>query len=104
MLKSLYEMDLEHDRAVAIKEGHEQGLKEGIEQGLEQGIEQGREQGIKQGIEQGLEQGQQSQQLTMVRNLIKNGQSHEQIITFLTQLQGMSPHAASDLYQAAKHS
>ncbi|MCH3921963.1 Rpn family recombination-promoting nuclease/putative transposase [Limosilactobacillus sp.] len=84
MLKSLYEMDLEHDRAVAVKEG--------------------REQGIKQGIEQGIEQGQQSQQLIMVKNLIKNGQTQEQVITFLTQLQGMSPHAAKDLYQAAKHS
>ena len=62
-LREKYRMD---QHAVMLA-GYDKGLKEGIEQGIEQGITRGIEQGIMQ------------ERKEIVKNLLKNGVSIEQI-------------------------
>ena len=39
----------------------------------------------------------------MVKNLLRNGQTKAEILTFLTQLQGMTPEEAESLYKLASN-
>lgn len=72
-----------------LAQGREQGLAQGREQGLvqgrEQGLAQGREQGLAQGLAQGREQGRIEAMASLVRNMLGNGMTVEQVAR-LTQL------------------
>lgn len=65
MQRSLYEMDMENARNEAVKEGHERGLQQGLQE---------------EGLEQGMQQGSDNERLALVTDLIKSGQSKEQVI------------------------
>ncbi|MBD7895145.1 hypothetical protein H9564_05415 [Limosilactobacillus sp. Sa3CUN2] len=117
MQRSLYEMDMENARNEAVKEGHErdlqQGLQEGpqegrergLQEGRKQGLEQGQKEGLQQGLEQGLEQvvqqGSDNERLALVTDLIKSGQSKDQVISFLTNIRKMELTEAEGYYQKA---
>ena len=80
---------IEKGRADGLRIGMEQGLAQGREQGLaqgrEQGLAQGREQGLAQGLAQGREQGRIEAMASLVRNMLGNGMTVEQVAR-LTQL------------------
>ncbi|MCI1975400.1 MAG: hypothetical protein LKJ51_05720 [Limosilactobacillus sp.] len=113
MLRTLYEMDIENKLEEGLKQGHEEGLKQGHEEGLKQGIKQGRERGIKQGIkrgreqgikqgrEQGIEQGLVKERLSLITDLIKSGQTKEQVENFLINIRQLDPAEAAKDYQEA---
>lgn len=85
MLRTVYEMDIEHDRRQAVKEG--------LKQGLEQGIEQGKQ--------QGLEQGASDERLALIRDLIDSGQSADEVINFLTTVRKLPVAEAQKYYHQA---
>ncbi|PEH03548.1 hypothetical protein CP356_09600 [Lactobacillus sp. UMNPBX5] len=97
MLRTLYEMDIENKLKEGLKQGHEEGLKQGHEEGLKQGIEQGREEGIEEGIEQGLVK----ERLSLITDLIKSGQTKEQVENFLINIRQIDPAEAAKDYQEA---
>ena len=97
MLRTLYEMDIENKLKEGLKQGHEEGLKQGHEEGLKQGIEQGREEGIEEGIEQGLVK----ERLSLITDLIKSGQTKEQVENFLINIRQIAPAEAAKDYQEA---
>lgn len=109
MLRTLYEMDIEHDRRQAVKQGKRQGLEQGIEQGMKQGIKQGMKQGMKQGIKQGVEQGKRqgmeqgvaSAELQLVCDLINSGQTAIEVLKFLTTIRKWPADKAQRYYQKA---
>ena len=109
MQRSLYEMDMENARNEAVKEGHErdlqQGLQEGPQEGRERGLQEGRKQGLEQGQKEGLEQvvqqGSDNERLALVTDLIKSGQSKDQVISFLTNIRKMELTEAEGYYQKA---
>ena len=77
MLRTVYEMDIEHDRRQAVKKGHEQGLLEGHEQGAT------------------------DERLNLVCDLIRSGQSADEVIKFLTTIRRMPTAEAEKYYQQA---
>lgn len=97
ILRTLYEMDIENKLKEGLKQGHEEGLKQGHEEGLKQGIEQGREEGIEEGIEQGLVK----ERLSLITDLIKSGQTKEQVENFLINIRQIDPAEAAKDYQEA---
>ncbi len=52
--------------------------QQGIEEGKKEGIEQGKKEGIEQGKKEGIEEG----KLTVIKNLLANGLSREEIKKF----------------------
>lgn len=66
---------------------------------VEKGIKRGIKQGIEQGIKQGIEQGQQMRTEEIVRNMLKNGISHEIIKASIPNL---SDEDLDTLVQASK--
>lgn len=93
MLRTLYEMDIENKLKEGLKQGHEEGLKQGHEEGLKQGIEQGREEGIEQGLVK--------ERLSLITDLIKSGQTKEQVENFLINIRQIDPAEAAKDYQEA---
>lgn len=93
MLRTVYEMDIEHDRRQAVKEG----LKEGREQGLKQG----KQQGLEQGRQQGFEQGASDERIALIRDLIDSGQSAGEVINFLTTVRKLPVAEAQKYYRQA---
>lgn len=85
MLRTVYEMDIEHDCRQAVKEG--------LKQGLEQGIERGKQ--------QGLEQGASDERLALIRDLIDSGQSADEVINFLTTVRKLPVAEAQKYYHQA---
>lgn len=81
MLRTVYEMDIEHDRRQAVKKG--------LQQGRQQGLEQGREQGVN------------DERRNLVCDLISSGQSANEVIEFLTTVRRMPAAEAKKYYQQA---
>lgn len=81
MLRTLYEMDIENKLKEGLKQGHEEGLKQGIEQGIEQGLFKER--------------------LSLITDLIKSGQTKEQVENFLINIRQIDPAEAAKDYQEA---
>lgn len=78
-----YMMELNTERSIARREGHEEGFTSGHEQGIKVGYQKGIEQGIEKGIEQGIEQGIDSNKIANAKKLYANGVSKEIIIDSL---------------------
>ena len=76
---------IEKGRADGLRIGMEQGLAQGREQGLAQGRELGLAQGRELGLAQGREQGRIEAMASLVRNMLGNGMTVEQVAR-LTQL------------------
>ena len=68
-----------------IEKGRADGLRIGMEQGLAQGMERGLAQGRELGLAQGREQGRIEAMASLVRNMLGNGMTVEQVAR-LTQL------------------
>ena len=69
MLRTVYEMEIEHDRRQAGKKGHEQGAND--------------------------------ERLNLVCDLIRSGQSADEVIKFLTTIRRMPTAEAEKYYQQA---
>lgn len=89
MLRTLYEMDVEHDRRQAVKEGHARGLKQGMQEG------------IQEGIQQGIQQGATDERLQLVCDLINSGQTGDEVLGFLTTIRKWPAEEAHRYYQQA---
>ena len=89
MLRTLYEMDVEHDRRQAVKEGHARGLKQGMQEG------------IQEGIQQGIQQGATDERLQLVCDLINSGQTGDEVLGFLTTTRKWPAEEAHRYYQQA---
>ena len=74
-----YMMELNTERSIARREGHE----EGYASGHEEGYASGHEEGIAKGIEQGIEQGIDLNKINNAKKLFANGVSKEIIIDSL---------------------
>lgn len=101
MLRTLYEMDIEHDRRQAVKQGKRQGLEQGMKQGIKQGMKQGIKQGVEQGKRQGMEQGVASAELQLVCDLINSGQTATEVLKFLTTIRKWPADKVQRYYQKA---
>ena len=81
--------DIQNSIDTALRDGIEKGRADGLRIGMEQGLAQGREQGLAQGRElslaQGREQGRIEAMASLVRNMLGNGMTVEQVAR-LTQL------------------
>ena len=62
-----------------VEEGLEIGIKQGVERGIKQGIEQGIEQGIQRGVEKGKEEGKNIAKIELIKEMLKNDITIEQI-------------------------
>lgn len=83
MLRTLYEMDIEHDRRQAVKEGHARGLKQGMQEGIQEGIQQGAT----------------DERLQLVCDLINSGQTGDEVLGFLTTIRKWPAEEAHRYYQ-----
>ncbi len=61
------------------REGKEEGRKEGKEEGKEEGRKQGRKEGMKRGRRNGLKDGRRIEKVRIVRRMIQNNMSDEEI-------------------------
>ena len=81
--------DIQNSIDTALRDGIEKGRADGLRIGMEQGLAQGMEQGLAQGMEQGLAQGREQGRIeamaSLVRNMLGNGMTVEQVAR-LTQL------------------
>ena len=89
MLRTLYEMDIEHDRRQAVKEATKEGHARGLKQGMQEGIQQG------------IQQGATDERLQLVCDLINSGQTGDEVLVFLTTIRKWPAEEAHRYYQQA---
>lgn len=89
MLRTLYEMDIEHDRRQAVKEATKEGHARGLKQGMQEGIQQG------------IQQGATDERLQLVCDLINSGQTGDEVLGFLTTIRKWPAEEAHRYYQQA---
>lgn len=81
--------DIQNSIDTALRDGIEKGRADGLRIGMEQGLAQGMERGLAQGRELGLAQGREQGRIeamaSLVRNMLGNGMTVEQVAR-LTQL------------------
>lgn len=63
-----------------LEQALEEGLEKGMQQGIEKGMQQGIEKGIEKGIQQGMRQGRQSKMQEIVKNMLAENYTDEQIL------------------------
>lgn len=85
MLRTLYEMDIEHDRRQAVKEATKEGHARGLKQGMQEGIQQGAT----------------DERLQLVCDLINSGQTGDEVLGFLTTIRKWPAEEAHRYYQQA---
>ena len=94
--KSWMAQRLSEERSVGIEEGLKQGVEQGIERGLEKGLEKGLEQGIEHGLKKGLQKGKQE----IIKKMLLNNISPQDIIGYT----GITATEFATLHQRIKNS